>query len=84
MGPTAWAWLVLARRRGGVGIEDSDLSGVTSASEFFLPKGTGTMAEGVSGIPDAGGEPPGSHPKGTTDPQLGEKTGAVPSEGARP
>jgi hypothetical protein len=42
---------VLARRRRGVGIEDSDLSGVTSASEFFLPKGTGTMAEGVSGIP---------------------------------
>jgi hypothetical protein len=46
-----------------VGIEDSDLSGVTSASEFFLPKGTGTMAEGVSGIPDAYGEPPAATPR---------------------
>jgi NADH:ubiquinone oxidoreductase subunit 6 (subunit J) len=75
--------VVLARRRRGVGIEDSDLSGVTSASEFFLPKGTGTMAEGVSGIPDAYGEPPGSHPKGTTDPALaaGGRTSQPPGEG---
>jgi NADH-quinone oxidoreductase subunit J len=62
--------VVLARRRRGVGIDDSDVTGVTSASEFFLPKGTGTMAEGVSGIPDADGEPAGSHPKGTTEPEL--------------
>jgi len=74
--------VVLARRRRGVGIEDSDVTGVTSATEFFLPRGTGTMAEGVSGIPDAGGEPPGSHPKGTTDPELtATGRGQSPSQG---
>jgi NADH:ubiquinone oxidoreductase subunit 6 (subunit J) len=74
--------VVLARRRRGVGIEDSDVTGVTSATEFFLPKGTGTMAEGVSGIPDADGEPAGSHPKGTTDPALtAQGHGQSPSQG---
>jgi NADH-quinone oxidoreductase subunit J len=74
--------VVLARRRRGVGIDDRDLGGVTSAAEFFLPKGTGTMAEGVSGIPDAGGEPAGSHPKGTTDPALtAPGHGQSPSQG---
>ena len=74
--------VVLARRRRGVGIEESDIAGTTSATEFFLPKGTGTMAEGVSGIPDADGEPAGSHPKGTTDPALtAPGHGQSPSQG---
>ncbi len=74
--------VVLARRRRGIGIEDSDVTGITSAAEFFLPKGTGTMAEGVSGIPDAGGEPAGVHPKGTTDPELtAPGHGQSPSQG---
>ena len=74
--------VVLARRRRGVGIDDSEVTGITSAAEFFLPKGTGTMAEGVSGIPDAGGEPAGSHPKGTTDPELtATGRGQSPSQG---
>ena len=74
--------VVLARRRRGIGIEDSDVGEVTSAAEFFLPKGTGTMAEGVSGFPDAGGEPAGSHPRGTTDPELtAPGHGQSPSQG---
>jgi NADH:ubiquinone oxidoreductase subunit 6 (subunit J) len=74
--------VVLARRRRGVGIEDTDMTGVMAATDFFLPKGTGTMAEGVSGLPDAGGEPPGSHPKGTTDPALtAPGHGQSPSQG---
>jgi hypothetical protein len=43
------------------------------------------MAEGVSGIPDVGPptrEPPGSHPKGTTDPALtAPGHGRSPSQG---
>ena len=74
--------VVLARRRRGVGIEDSDPTGVASATEFFLPKGTGTMAEGVSGIPDVHGEPAGTDPKGTTDPELAAPgSGRSPSQG---
>jgi NADH:ubiquinone oxidoreductase subunit 6 (subunit J) len=60
--------VVLARRRGGIHPEDDQP--VYTAAEFFLPKGTGTMREGVSGIPDVGGEPAGSHPKGTVRPEI--------------
>ncbi len=74
--------VVLARRRRGVGIEDTDTTGVVAASEFFLPKGTGTMAEGVGGLNDEDGVPPGSHPKGTTDPALtAPGHGQSPSQG---
>jgi NADH-quinone oxidoreductase subunit J len=71
--------VVLARRRRGVHPEDDQQR--FSVAEFVLPEGTGTMAEGVSGIPDAGGEPPGSHPKGTTDPTLGRGEPAQPGRG---
>ena len=43
--------VVLARRRRGIGIEDG-FGDAVSAIEFFLPRGTGSMAEGVSGIPE--------------------------------
>jgi NADH-quinone oxidoreductase subunit J len=60
--------VVLARRRGGIHPEDDQP--VYTAAEFFLPKGSGSMREGVSGLPDVGGLPAGSHPKGMTDPQI--------------
>ncbi len=60
--------VVLARRRGGIHPEDDQP--VYTAAEFFLPRGAGTMREGVSGMPDVDGEPAGSHPKGTVRPQI--------------
>jgi NADH-quinone oxidoreductase subunit J len=42
--------VVLARRRRGMGIEDDDVARV-SVIEALRPEGTGTMREGVSGIP---------------------------------
>jgi NADH-quinone oxidoreductase subunit J len=45
--------VVLARRRRGAGIEDPDEVGVLSVVDALRPEGTGTMKEGVSGIPDA-------------------------------
>jgi NADH-quinone oxidoreductase subunit J len=61
--------VVLARRRRGTDLEDDDGTAL-SVVETFYPKGTGTMREGVSGIPDVAGEPPGSHPKGTVRPEV--------------
>jgi NADH-quinone oxidoreductase subunit J len=66
--------VVLARRRRGAGIEDDDVERV-SVVEAFLPEGTGTMKEGVSGIPKVGGEPAGSHPKGTVRPEVAAGAG---------
>ena len=64
--------VVLARRRRGIGgIQGDEAAPVYSAMDFLRPAGVGTMAEGASGLPDAGGEPPGSHPKGTTDREIG-------------
>ena len=60
--------VVLARRRGGIHPEDDQP--VYTAAEFFLPEGTGPMREGGSGGPDGGGEPAGSHPKGTVRPEI--------------
>jgi NADH:ubiquinone oxidoreductase subunit 6 (subunit J) len=57
--------VVLARRRRGLHPEDDQHR--FSARDMLRPAGTGTMAEAASGLPDAGGEPPGSHPKGTTE-----------------
>jgi NADH-quinone oxidoreductase subunit J len=45
--------VVLARRRGGIHGEDE---GVVSVRDFTRPLGTGTMAEGVGGLPRAHGE----------------------------
>ena len=55
--------VVLARRRRGLHPEDD--ADRFSAMDFIRPEGVGTMKEGASGIPDAGGEPEGSHPKAT-------------------
>ncbi|HEV2062024.1 MAG TPA: NADH-quinone oxidoreductase subunit J [Solirubrobacteraceae bacterium] len=65
--------VVLARRRRGAGIEDPDEVGTLSVVDALRPEGTGTMKEAVSGIPDVGGEPAGTHPKGTdpTRPEIG-------------
>ena len=67
--------VVLARRRRGAGLEDPDDLGRVSVVEAFRPEGTGTMKEGVSGIPDVGGEPAGSHPKGTVRPEVAAGAG---------
>jgi len=67
--------VVLARRRRGAGIEDDDADRV-SVIDAFLPEGTGTMKEGVSGIPRVDGEPAGSHPKGTVRPEVAAGTGS--------
>jgi NADH-quinone oxidoreductase subunit J len=45
--------VVLARRRRGAGIEDPDDVGRLSVVDALRPEGTGTMREGVSGIPPA-------------------------------
>ena len=63
--------VVLARRRRGAGIEVPDEVGTLSVVDALRPEGTGTMKEGVSGLPDVGGTSPGSHPKGT-DPEHPE------------
>jgi NADH-quinone oxidoreductase subunit J len=44
--------VVLARRRRGAGIEDPDEVGRLSVIDALRPEGTGTMREGVSGIPE--------------------------------
>ena len=46
--------VVLARRRRGAGIEDPDEIGRLSVVDALRPEGTGTMREGVSGLPDVG------------------------------
>jgi NADH-quinone oxidoreductase subunit J len=46
--------VVLARRRGGIGAEDA--GDTVTAAELFLPPGTGSMREGVSGLPEVAGE----------------------------
>ncbi|HEX2087728.1 MAG TPA: NADH-quinone oxidoreductase subunit J [Solirubrobacteraceae bacterium] len=43
--------VVLARRRRGAGIEEADMERL-SVVEALRPEGTGTMREGVSGIPE--------------------------------
>jgi NADH-quinone oxidoreductase subunit J len=48
--------VVLARRRGGMG--DAEAAQTVSASELFLPPGTGSMREGVSGLPETQGDAP--------------------------
>ena len=71
--------VVLARRRRGLHAED--VSQTVSAMDFMRPAGTGTMAEGASGLPDMGeGEPPGSHPKGTTHPEIASGRGYADRE----
>ena len=67
--------VVLARRRRGAGIEDPDEVGLLSVVDALRPEGTGTMREGVSGLPDVGGTPPGTHPKGTTRPEIATGAG---------
>jgi NADH:ubiquinone oxidoreductase subunit 6 (subunit J) len=71
--------VVLARRRGGVGIESDDGTEVYSVVDALRPAGTGTMKEAVSGIPEHHGQPVGTHPKGTTDPQIAAGSGASSS-----
>ena len=71
--------VVLARRRRGLHAED--VSRTVSAMDFMRPANTGTMAEGASGLPDMGeGEPPGSHPKGTTHPEIASGRGYATRE----
>ena len=72
--------VVLARRRRGVQPGD-DAPAVYSAMDMLRPAGTGTMAEAASGLPDVGGEPPGSHPKGTTDPDVAAGIGSGEDRG---
>jgi NADH-quinone oxidoreductase subunit J len=67
--------VVLARRRRGTDLEGDD-GDVVSVLDALRPAGTGTMKEGVSGLPDVGGEPAGSHPKGT-DPSRPEIAAGV-------
>ena len=64
--------VVLARRRRGTDLETDD-GDTISFLDAVRPAGTGTMKEGVSGLPDVGGTPPGSHPKGTdpSRPEIG-------------
>ncbi len=67
--------VVLARRRRGTpGDEDVP---VYSAMDMLRPAGTGTMAEAASGLPDACGQPAGTHPKAGSDRAIG--TGAASS-----
>jgi NADH-quinone oxidoreductase subunit J len=66
--------VVLARRRRGAGLEEDDAA-LISVVDALRPEGTGTMKEGVSGLPDVGGTPPGSHPKGTTRPEIAAGAG---------
>ncbi len=72
--------VVLARRRRGTDLEHDDGDAV-SVIDALRPAGTGTMKEGVSGLPDVGGEPPGSHPKGTTRPEIAAGAGDREHEG---
>ncbi len=65
--------VVLARRRRG--LHPEDVSQTVSAMDFLRPAGSGTMAEGASGLPRVDGEPPGSHPKGTTYPEVASGRG---------
>jgi NADH-quinone oxidoreductase subunit J len=64
--------VVLARRRRGTDLETDDADAI-SFLDAMRPRGTGTMREGVSGIPDVGGTPAGTHPKGTdpSRPEIG-------------
>ena len=68
--------VVLARRRRGTDLEHDDGDAI-SFIDAIRPEGTGTMKEGVSGLPDVGGTPPGSHPKGTdpSRPEIGAGVG---------
>jgi NADH-quinone oxidoreductase subunit J len=66
--------VVLARRRGGISGEETQET--YSAMDVLRPAGTGTMREAVgTGIPDIDGVPPGSHPKGTTRPEIASGQG---------
>jgi NADH-quinone oxidoreductase subunit J len=60
--------VVLARRRRGV--HGDEQVPVYSAMDIMRPAGTGTMAEGASGLPDVGGQPAGTHPKGSSQPEV--------------
>jgi NADH-quinone oxidoreductase subunit J len=73
--------VVLARRRRGAGLEDPGDVGRLSVVEALRPEGTGTMKEAVSGIPEVGGEPAGSHPKGTVRPEVAAGRGDREHEG---
>jgi NADH-quinone oxidoreductase subunit J len=44
--------VVLARRRRGAGLEDPDDAELLSVVDALRPEGTGTMREGVSGVPE--------------------------------
>jgi NADH-quinone oxidoreductase subunit J len=76
--------VVLARRRGGIVGGEPDVP-VYSAMDVLRPAGTGTMKEAVSGIPDVAGQPAGTHPKGTTRPEIaaGRDEQREPSEAPR-
>jgi NADH:ubiquinone oxidoreductase subunit 6 (subunit J) len=60
--------VVLARRRRGLGEESGQR--VISAMDVLRPAGTGTQAESVSGLPEADGQPVGTHPQGTVRPEI--------------
>ena len=61
--------VVLARRRGGIHADEGEET--YSAMDVLRPVGTGTMREAVgTGVPDIEGSPPGTHPKGTTRPEI--------------
>ena len=64
--------VVLARRRGGIGEDDP---GTVSAAELFLPPGTGSMREGVSGLPEIPDQAPPSQI------EAGTHTGGTRGEG---
>jgi NADH-quinone oxidoreductase subunit J len=63
--------VVLARRRGGVSGDQADTRPVLSVMDLARPPGTGTMAEGVSGLPELEGETPATHPKAGQREELG-------------
>ncbi len=65
--------VVLARRRGGI---QDPTQETYSAMDVLRPAGTGTMREAVgTGVPDVQGSVPGTHPKGTTRPEIAAGTG---------
>ena len=66
--------VVLARRRGG--IHGDEAQETYSAMDVLRPADTGTMREAVgTGVPDVQGSPSGTHPKGTTRPEIAAGSG---------
>ncbi len=72
--------VVLARRRGGVSEDEEDEREILTPLDLLRPQGTGTMAEGVAGLPfaaaQAGVENGIESAKGRTTEDTGARDGA--------